>query len=568
MLNLGATAMERAKYMTVDGRNRVDRRVLCIGLDGASPKVVHQLVRLGLLPNLGRLLQEGVSGPLRSVHPPLSPPAWTSFATGVGPGKHGVFDFVVRDPSDGHFRVANRTSVRLPAVWDLLSQAGFRVGVMSVPMTYPPQPLNGFMVSGFDAPQKRRATTYPPELAEEIERRVGIFWVERRPYSLIPTRSSSFLRRYVRDVVEMTRQHGEVARWLLEREDPDVFFVVLIGTDRLQHVDGEGLARILAGGENPQDWLESPAVQAYMAADEVVGDLTRGLDDRWQVILLSDHGFEPYRWAVSLNAWLEERGYLRMRRSRGSYWSSALNALSPAALSLWRRICRQSSLSLFMEEVDWLHTVAYSIGAFGSIYINLEGREPSGTVKPGRDADALIARLTEELLSWVDPATGHRPVARVLSASEVLHGPMVPWGPDLLLETTPGYFMRSTLDTRGGPVIRPAGRYAGRHLPHTAMHHPDGILCISGVLASDGGAVRHGARIIDVAPTVLALMGLAPPPHMDGRVLTDWLVPEAIGDMAISWPEDGQWSSLGDDGDYTEEQHQTVLRHLRDLGYL
>src|SRR5215813_2846442 len=152
-------------------------KVVILGLDGATFDLILPWVQSGKLPHFAQLLHQGISGRLRSTVPPMSPPAWNSFMTGKNPGKHGIFDFTGRKPQSYETSFINAAWRRAPDFWQYLTEAGKRIAVLSVPFTYPPEKVNGIMISGFDAPGIAglvdRSATYPPELCEEIRSRVG-----------------------------------------------------------------------------------------------------------------------------------------------------------------------------------------------------------------------------------------------------------------------------------------------------------------------------------------------------------------------------------------------------------
>jgi len=148
-------------------------KVFVIGLDGATFDIVEPWVKQGLLPTLGRFMQNGVSGDLRSVIHPLTAPAWTSFMTGKNPGKHGVFDFIVRKEKSYDVRLVDSNIRDQNTLWKILSERNLRVGVMNIPLNYPPQPVNGWLISWMDAPGTGSTFTYPKSLYEEIRREVG-----------------------------------------------------------------------------------------------------------------------------------------------------------------------------------------------------------------------------------------------------------------------------------------------------------------------------------------------------------------------------------------------------------
>jgi predicted AlkP superfamily phosphohydrolase/phosphomutase len=288
-----------------DGMNA--RKMAIIGWDGATFDVINPLIQAGALPNLKHLMSKGAWGQLASTLHPISPTAWTSFMTGMNPGKHGVFDFVGPD-EDGRFRVVSGGAVRAETLWARLSRAGRRVAVVNVPMTYPPEPVNGFLVSGMDAPRRNQAFTHPPELARELHDRFGGYQVGVRARAVALTAVNSFTPRYVRRLCDLTRLHGEVACDLLEHHSPDFLAVVFIATDRAQHA----LGHLMTDGISPDDGIG----QVYRACDRALGGILEKLDDDWTVLLMSDHGACAYQRVFELGTWLAMQGWLRLHPVR------------------------------------------------------------------------------------------------------------------------------------------------------------------------------------------------------------------------------------------------------------
>ncbi len=152
-------------------------RLIIFGVDGGTLEIVRPLAAKGLLPNFARVMEQGVAAELDSTFPPMTFPAFTTFMTGKNPGGHGVFDFFERVPGRYGVRFVNANSRRSRTLWRMLSQAGRRVAVIGFPVTYPPEPINGLMISGFDAPgigaKADRTCFYPTGFYDELRREVG-----------------------------------------------------------------------------------------------------------------------------------------------------------------------------------------------------------------------------------------------------------------------------------------------------------------------------------------------------------------------------------------------------------
>jgi len=538
-----------------------EHKIAVIGWDAATLDVILPLLGTGALPNLERLMSRGGWGPLTSTLHPISPTAWASFMTGKNPGKHGVFDFVGLN-QDGNFRVMSGGALRAETLWTRLSKAGRRVAVVNVPMTFPPEPVNGFIVAGMDAPRQDRASTYPPDLSGELRRLFKDYRVGVRARARIRTSVARFAPRYVEKLCDLVQLRGEVACYLLARQPVDFLMVVFTATDRAQHA----LGHLLADGVSPDDDIG----RVYRACDDALGRILNKLDDDWTVIVMSDHGACAYSRVFELGTWLAMRNWLRLRPVRRR--DALVVPLYPVRRRLARLMGRSartsSGLEQFMNRVVWEKTRAFAMGAFGSIYINTRERFPGGIVEPGQAYQAIIEQIKGELLSVRDPETGKPIVNAVHRAADVYHGPFAHLAPDLLVETTDDYFVRNNLDHFEDRLTFPAGRYRGRSLAHTGKHTSAGILVAAGAPFTPGGD-RSGAHIMDIAPTVLYLSGLPVPLDVDGKPLDGWLDPAYCQAHPVNWtasqPKDGV--ELGELA-YNQQEAALIEERLRDLGYM
>ncbi|MBX6342523.1 MAG: alkaline phosphatase family protein, partial [Thermomicrobiaceae bacterium] len=326
--------MRVERMIQMNGRRT---RVAVIGLDGASLPLLERLAAEGVMPNIGRLLARGASGPLESVIPTNSIAAWSSFMTGQRPEQHRAFSFTVRDPRDfARKQIVNATFLRGQTLWDLLSRAGQSVGVYNVPLTYPARPVNGFMVTGLMTPSTEREFTYPADLTPALLGEVpgymlDVGWMryQGRPADL------------VRDLVAMTRQRVAALRFLLSRYDPDFAIAVFVSPDRIQHA----LWREIDPRHPDHDPAEAAAVMPhihafYRALDEAVGETMALLGSGYDLLVMSDHGFHRVARQVLLNEWLSQEGLLQ--------WSSpgrrrVQQSLQAAKRYLRKRVGRQAA---------------------------------------------------------------------------------------------------------------------------------------------------------------------------------------------------------------------------------
>ncbi|MGH7788430.1 MAG: alkaline phosphatase family protein, partial [Candidatus Binatia bacterium] len=296
--------------------------LLILGLDGATLDLVEPWVADGTLPNLGRVLAEGAWGPLASTVPAATFPSWTSFMTGVNPGRHGIFDFTRRDGGAYAVRFVNSTFRKAPTIWRLLSDAGRRVSVLGLPGTYPPEAINGYMISGFDTPVTTRADAsfvHPPEFADEVAEAGGFPFADFQEFSLGPGWHAQALQSLCDGIERKTA----LAERVLARAPWDCFMLLFGESDTAAHhfwgLHDPASPRHDAAGAAV---LGNPLRTVYAALDEAIGRLRRRVPDA-TVLVVSDHGFGGSgTTGLHLNRWLAQEGLLSFApRARRARWA-------------------------------------------------------------------------------------------------------------------------------------------------------------------------------------------------------------------------------------------------------
>lgn len=548
-------------------------RVMVIGFDSASWMSVDPLLEAGRMPNLNRLVENGVRGALQSTIPYVSAPAWASFATGSNPGRHGVFDFMHKDPRGYGMSVVNANSVRLPTLWDLLSAQGLRVGVLNVPVTFPPRPVNGAMVTGVLTPDLDSEFTHPPELKDRLLTAIP-------DYILEPTLSGIVSReemkeRLLRETVQAAERRADAARLLLDEvADWDFFAVIFTGLDRLQHY--------LWDDADPHHPLHDPAsaerfggaIEAhYEQLDRLLGELLEEGDSETTVIVMSDHGMTSVHQFFFPNQWLAREGYLHWHRRRASdlldQGRQILRRIGLAELAKkirgwifpgWEGP-RQLRSAAFARDVDWAQTRVFWATDNG-FWLNVKGREPRGIIDPGAEYDALCAELKRKLLSLRDPMYDQPVISEVWRRDELYDGPYTSVGPDLrvvwneIASERRAYSAASEL--WGDDVFG--------YTPIVGDHVRDGVLVASG-RGTRSGEVVQGATLLDLAPTILYLLAQPVPDHMDGQVLWDLLDP-ALASAQTEVRESFEASDRSHEAGYTGDEEIKVEQRLHELGYL
>jgi predicted AlkP superfamily phosphohydrolase/phosphomutase len=517
------------------------RRVLVVGLDAATFDLILPWAEAGILPTFARLLAEGVRAPLRSTLPALTPPGWTSAATGRNPGKHNVFNFY-KTTGGGRGRApVTLADLRSPRVWDIAAAHGLRSCVLHMPLTYPPRADVGVMISGIMTPKGAEDFVAPPALKATLAARIPGYRLEV---------DESVLRRgdlesFRRDAFDLQRIQTEETLYLLEHEDWDLFWVMFHTLDKLQHFFWRYMDE-----EHPA--YPGPGPFAHVVRDFHIaldGALARFLErvpPETALVVLSDHGSAPLHRYFCVMNWLAAEGFLALRPDGAA--RRGLAAMGVDARAMVRRLDRLglgwvprlvprglkqavpqtlSSFAKVAHRIDWSRTRAYCPSAPGSgLFVNLRGREPGGIVEPGREYEAVLAELRERLLAFRDPATGEPVVTAVHRRDEVYRGPCRDAGPDLLVETARTVCMVEGL---GRATLLPAGTGPEER---TGNHARDGILVLHGPEVRRGATLPLAA-IEDVGATVLHLLGLPVDADMDGRVLVEALDPRCVAERPV-----------------------------------
>lgn len=501
---------------------------MVIGLDGATLDLVEPWARAGRLPHLAGLMARGAWGTLRSTVPAATFPAWTSLVTGVNPGRHGILDFTRRTPGSWHLEFTNRTHRRVPALWNRLEAAGRRVAVLTVPGTYPPEPLDGVMVSGWDSPLATGidgSFVHPRSLWPEIRSTVG-----RLPFAdFQEIATGPGWHETARDrLLDGVARRGRLATWLLARRRLDALMVVFGESDTVAHHFWRFHDRA-----SPR-WEASPFAGAigavYEAIDAAIGAILAVAGAQSLVAVVSDHGSGGAGdRALHLNRRLAEDGLLGFRApGRAGLLGVARTAalrlvphrLQGAVARRAPRVAGRLEAAHRFAGIAWERTVAYSeeLDYHPSVWLNLRGREPEGVVAP-RDYRAVRTDVAATLREWRDD--GGRPVlARVLPREEVFDGPALEEAPDLLLEPAlvDGYSPSCRRSDGPGPALRRLARSefgGGRGQGMNGAHRRDGLFVLAGPGVAPVGRVP-GAEIVDALPTLLALAGLPVPDGLDG----------------------------------------------------
>ena len=521
-------------------------RTIVLGLDGANWQLLEPWIEAGDLPNLAALRARSAWGTLISQLPPVTSPNWRCYATGRNPAKLGVFWWEIVDREGHAVRHPSARDFHTRPLWDELADAGQRVAVLNFPSGYPPTPIkNGLFAAG--GPGARdTGFALPASWETELRSRYGY-----RVHPKDVLHSARQVEARLDEILCLVQSRFDAAFGLLD-SGVDFLHITIFYSNVLQHFWYRG----------------GPTLAGWKLIDRNLGRLVDLADDKdYNLLLMSDHGCAPVNTVFFINTWLAQQGYLtvnlpaaagRLRRwglsqgrliglARRSGLVSLLRRVTPARL----KHAVPSAGGTFdkeakAERIDWDSSLAVASGQ-GPIYLVLPPDHP--------DYESLREEIIAKLAGLRNPTTGEPVATRVLRREEVYEGPFFDRAPDLVFEQGPG------IHTSGGvgyPQVFAAPR------KWAADNVAQGLFLAWGPDFAGKGPVGD-TGIIDLAPTILHVMGLPIPDDVDGQVLSAFLAPE--GEPARR-PVAYCPSEPQNPADYTAEDEAEIAARLSALGYL
>jgi len=551
----------------------MERKILMVGLDGATFDVINPLIEEGIMPNIASLIEQGASGPMTSTIPPISGPAWLSLATGMKPDRTAIYDFSYKRGDSYRLQGITSADFQGRSVWDYLSAKEKRVGILNYPLCMPPYKVNGFLTAGIGTSSDRQFT-FPAALKKELNDAAGGVYELYIPYHDARYNDTEL---FLSDLEKVLHKQVQVATHLLKNKHWDLFWLVISGTDWLQHIMWHHIdeSHPLNQGDNSKK-MHAMFKEIWGMIDRAIGGFKKIAGQGTNLVILSDHGFGPNDQVFKLNAWLEREGYLarRGRLSRTSH--IAKNLIYSSARSIARGMKLNRFLSGLYEtgrkaksalrsgplgQIDLERSVAFDPGhtiPFGGIYIN------DNLIKSPVERQKLAIEIADKLRGWGEKNN----VEFNIQSPNGSEDKILCNHPDLIVGVN-NYRCVVLKDQFKGELFeeRP---FSPRH---TGSHRMNGMFIAAGPDILPNRV--EGVAVYDIAPTILYLFDEPIPMKMDGKVLESIVNPEYLVQHPIKRAGDEsagkggrQTGTISEAKKMTDEDKELLQKQLRDLGYM
>lgn len=550
-------------------------KVFCIGLDGGTFDLIDPFINTGYLPNIKRLIENGVRATLNSVILPFTPQAWGSFMTGVNPGKHGVFGFKQKEDSDYSFQFVNNRSLKTKTLWNILSEMNKKSILINIPMMYPPEEGDGILVCGMDSPGEDSNFTYPAGI-KELLHKIAEDYVIHLHVGAGYLYNDDKRRKAIDGLLRMIDAREKAVLYFMQNYPWDFFAVNFSATDQVQH----HFWRYMDGDNEFKDAI----LTIYKRVDGAIGRIMEEVGKDATLFIMSDHGAGPASDIVFfLDEWLKEKGLLNFKKialitkiKRAiinfllTFFSKKLaSEIKDTLMHFFPGLRVRLQGYIRRSLIDWQNTKVFSGEHPSTLRINLKGRDKEGIVDE-RDYEDLRDYLTKELEKIKDPETGDKLIERVYRREELYNGPYLNTAPDLIICTKD-----FAHQIKGGP-------YPKRRTYNKVISKKDprdffvnGVHRLNGVFIACGEHIKKNLslsplNIIDLCPTVLYCLGLDIPEAFDGRVITeifdeDFLKRNPVRYIDYPIERDSKIPGITYE---KEEEAREVAKALKGLGYI
>lgn len=526
-------------------------KVVVIGLDGATHKILQPLAAEGIIPNIKSMMDKGCWGNLISTFPPLTSPAWATLMTGKLPGKIGLFGFNDHVSNSYDPGLINSTNIKSRMFWETAGDEGKKVYVLNFPMTYPVRKTSGGVVSGFMTPVGAKDFFYPDTLSEYL-----------KDYAIqpVPPLQIDDFELFFKDIFEDIEKKAAFTKEIALSEDWDLFMFCVQETDTTHHRIAKYLypqfeEYFTETGEKVR-YLNN---QMYSAIDRLIGDIVQAAGSGTTFMMVSDHGSEPTpRFSFNINNLFAQEGILKS--NRGTLFE-AIRRNTKGAVREWleKKFPHRAMFFDYTRSYAWCHS--YRCRCPG-IMINLKGRFPNGIVNPGEEYEAVAGRITSLLENLRHE--GKKVVDKIYRRDDIYHGPYKDYSPDIIFTMHGDYevpttqFHKLLKQKTIFNIDKISSSLSGNH-------------CIEGIYIINGPNIATGGQSVDVgiqsiAPTALYLLGLEVPTEMDGHVMTDFIDGQYLEHNSVRYSNTVE----GNDQTYSlnPDEEANLAEQLKNLGYM
>ena len=539
-----------------------DSKILIIGLDGGTWRVLDTAIKQGFMPHLEKLRQEGASGILQSTIPPKTPAAWSSFQTGCNPGQNGIFDFSYWDRKEKTARFINAQHLT-QTMWEIAGHAGKHVGVINVPLTYPPRKINGIMITGILTPSLDSEFTWPADFKAELLQAAPDYHIFNLG-NITRDFSGQQFESFIKQMNTITDSRARAAEYILTQKGPfDLFMVHFQATDVLQHALWSSLDQKHPNYEpkKHQYILE----HFFQPLDEKIGRLWRTFQATVKgdhvLFIASDHGFQHHLKRFNLGNWLVQRDFLCLSPLKHKDRIAAFLRNGLSVLHL-KKTAARGKLGRPLQHIsrtpsvkfDWDNSRVFSFSRGNDGFVYLLEKDEYARQK-------AETQLREQLSQIIDPETDTLVVTNILTRDEIYHGAKIDQMPDLILKPADGYSFTGDYSPQYQGLFHQVNP---RDDFHVGMHHRDGIFLAFGKAIRTNSTI-DGASILDIAPTILTALKIAVPESIDGKVLQD-IFQSPIEIQYINSTESPSVNSAPQE--FNESEQKQIEDRLRGLGYL
>jgi predicted AlkP superfamily phosphohydrolase/phosphomutase len=420
-------------------------KAVVLGIDGVPCSLLNRFIDEGMMPNLASLAAIGTLSPMSASIPEVSSTSWSTFMTGVNPGRHGIYGFMELQDDSYKWRFPNSQDIQSDTLWDIVGKHNKKSIVLNVPSTYPARPIQGTMTAGFVALDLKKATY--PEPAYEYLKNIGYRMDVDTKKAL---ESPEALAIEIDETFEIRKK--AIMHFLLE-EEWDLFIGVVTETDRLHHY-------LWAALEDKRHGQHKFFLDFYRKLDRFIGEVYESIGDDIPFIIVSDHGFTSIKKEIYLNSWLREKGYLKFTKDKPESFNdmheeSRVFALDPNRL-----------------------------------YIHSKGKYQKGSVDAG-EYNNLRQEMKDALMSLT--LDDHKVIQSIFFKEELYSGPLLDRAPDLVALSHEGYDLKGAINRQ---EVSGTGFLTGGHTRENAVFYINRKIDTKDI------------NIIDVGPTVMSLMNI------------------------------------------------------------